>query len=153
MNPAEVMEPETATGKEIAVLLVEDEADQASLIQGVLHSAKAPYLVRVVESGEKAIAYLSGEAEFADRRAYPFPALMLLDLRMHGIGGFGVLRWLQGQAQLRKKLIVVVLSVTQSSKEIDVVYELGAHSFWPKSDFNTLSEKMRSLEESWLGLK
>jgi CheY-like chemotaxis protein len=55
---------------------------------------------------------------FPDRKAYPFPALLLLDLKMHGIAGFGVLRWLQGQPELRKKLIVVVISVTQSSEEI-----------------------------------
>jgi CheY-like chemotaxis protein len=149
-NPADCLQVETKADKPDTVLIVEDERDHALLVKDVFQSSSHPCLIRLVQSGEEAIAYLSGEGKFADRTAHPFPALMLLDLRMHGIGGFGVLRWLQGQPALRQKLTVVVLSVTESSREIDVVYELGAQSFWPKADFNTLSERVRALQMSWL---
>jgi CheY-like chemotaxis protein len=153
VNTTDLMDAKTQIGRAKAVLLVEDEPDQASLIQEAFQRARFPYIVRRVPTGELAIAYLSGEGEFADRKANPFPTLVLLDLRMRGIGGFGVLRWLQTKSDLRKLLTVVVLSETQSEKEIDVVYELGAHSFWSKSDFETLSKNIHSLENTWLGLK
>ena len=134
------------------ILLVEDERDHALLIQDALQSARTSRPVQVVESGEQAIAYLSGEGVFADRTAYPFPSLVLLDLRMPGIGGFGVLRWLRAHPNLSQQLNVVVLSALQSPKEIDVAYELGARLYWAKKDCVALQERVRLLMASFPGL-
>jgi CheY-like chemotaxis protein len=106
--------------------------------------------VQLVESGEEAIAYLSGQGRFADRAAHPFPLLVLLDLRMPGIGGFGVLRWLCAHSELKESLDIIALSAIQSSKEIDVVYELGAHYFWAKSDCAALKDQVCRVHESWI---
>jgi DNA-binding NarL/FixJ family response regulator len=73
--------------------------------------------------------------------------LVLLDLRMPGMGGYGVLRWLRTHPEI--ELYVVVLSSVQCSKEIDVVYELGARFFWAKSDCDKLRDRVRDLKESW----
>jgi CheY-like chemotaxis protein len=141
----------TIMEKRVSILVVDDEHDQAQLIQDSLQSTDAPPMVHVVDSGEEAIAYLAGEGKFADREAYPFPFLVLLDLRMPGVGGFGVLRWLCSHQNLRQKLNLVVLSSVQSSREIEVVYELGAQFFWPKSDCGELQERVQRLQESWHG--
>jgi CheY-like chemotaxis protein len=74
----------------LAILLVEDEPDQALLVQDALSEDNRLTLLPAVQSGEAAIAYLSGEGAFADRVAFPFPFLVLLDLHMPGIGGLGV---------------------------------------------------------------
>lgn len=137
--------------KRVSILVVDDEHDQAQLIQDSLQNTDAPPRVHVVDSGEEAIAYLGGDGKFADREAYPFPFLVLLDLRMPGVGGFGVLRWLCSHQNLRQKLNLVVLSSVQSSREIEVVYELGAQFFWPKSDCGELQERVQRLQESWHG--
>jgi len=134
----------------VPILLVEDESDYAFLIQDCLRDPNAPYLLRVVESGEKAIAYLSGEGEFANRTEHPFPFLVLLDLKMPGTGGFGVLRWLLAHPEVKHKLTVIILSGAQSKKEIEVVYELGAQLFWAKSDTHSLRRELRRFRESWL---
>ena len=85
----------------LPILLVEDEPDQALLVQDALEEDNEFLLLQVLQSGEAAIAYLSGEGTFADRATHPFPFLMLLDLKMPGIGGFGVLRWLQRRPDVR----------------------------------------------------
>ena len=147
MSREEVGNAAIETRAQVPVLLVEDEPDYALLVQESLQDANDPNVVHVVRSGEEAIAYLSGEGKFADRAVYPFPSLILLDLRMPGVGGYGVLRWLHAHPEL--SLYVVVLSSIQSPKEIDVAYELGARFFWAKSDCNTLKDRVRDLKESW----
>jgi two-component system, response regulator len=130
------------------ILLVEDEPDQASLVQDALKEDDNFTLLPVVQSGEEAINYLSAEGRFGDRGNYPFPFLMLLDLKMPGIGGLGVLRWLQGHPEVNQKLQTVVLSSVQSSKEIELAGEMGAKHFWVKSDWMLLCQKIRDLNAS-----
>jgi CheY-like chemotaxis protein len=103
-------------------------------------------LLPVAKSGEEAIAYLSGEGQFAERATHPFPFLMLLDLHMPGIGGFGVLRWLQNHPEVNEKLQVVVLSSDQSSREIELAGELGVKQYWVKSDWMLLRQRIRDLK-------
>ena len=134
------------------ILLVEDEHDSVVLIQDALGEASFPYSLHLVETGEEAVAYLAGEGKFMNRDEYPFPFLLLLDLKMPGIGGFGVLRWLRSRLDLMGRLKVVIVSAVRSSREIEVVYELGAHFFWPKSDCHALQETIRCLQESWSAL-
>jgi CheY-like chemotaxis protein len=140
---AEIME------KRVSILVVDDEQDEAQLILENLQCCDTPPQVQVVDSGEEAIAYLAGEGKYADREAFPFPFLVLLDLRMPGVGGFGVLRWLCAHQNLKQKLNLVVLSSVQSSKEIEVVYELGAQFFWPKTECGELQERVQRLQEAW----
>ena len=136
--------------KQVPVLVVDDERDHALFIKDTLEDTNIPIQVHMVESGEDAIAYLSGDGRFADRNDYPFPFLILLDLRMPGIGGFGLLRWLGSHPNLKQKVNLVALSSVQSSREIEVVYELGAQYFWAKSDCKALQDQLRRLHESWL---
>ncbi len=132
--------------EKLPILLVEDEPDQALLVQDVLKEDNNLTLLPVVQSGEEAIAYLSGVGEFANRVASPFPFLMLLDLHMPGIGGFGVLRWLQNHPEVNEKLQVVVLSSDQSSREIELAGELGVKQYWVKSDWMLLRQRIRDLK-------
>ena len=133
----------------VPILVVEDESDYTVLIKDALSGAGFPCSLQAVESGEEAIAYLSRQGKYADDEKYPFPSLLLLDLKMPGVGGFGVLRWLATQPDVRRKLNVVILSGSQSTKEIEVVFELGAHLFWPKSDCLTLASRIRCLQRLW----
>ncbi len=131
----------------LAILLVEDEPDQALLVRDALADSEF-LLLEVVENGETAIEYLSGEGRFADRATHPFPFLMLLDLKMPRIGGFGVLRWLQSHPEVSEKLHTVVLSSFQSSKEIEMAAELGAKDYWVKSDWILLRQRIEFLKRS-----
>jgi CheY-like chemotaxis protein len=146
--PASTKELTAQGSKDLLVLLVEDEPDQALLVQDVLGEDSGFGLLQVVQSGEEAIAYLSGIGRFADRATYPVPSLMLLDLKMPGIGGFGVLRWLQTRPDLREQMHTVVLSSMQSSKEIELAGELGVKQYWVKSDWMLLRQRIRHLKAS-----
>ena len=130
----------------LLILLVEDDPDQALLVQDALKEDNGFILLPVLDRGEEAIAYLLGEGRFGDRAHYPFPFLMLLDLKMPGIGGFGVLRWLQSHPEVDQKLHTVVLSSAQTSKEIELADELGVKHYWVKSDWMLLRQRIRQLK-------
>jgi CheY-like chemotaxis protein len=89
------------------ILLVEDLADDVLLIRRAFEKAKVINPIHVVPNGEEAISYLNGSGKYANRAEYPLPDLVLLDLKMPGIDGFEVLRWIRQQPGLSSLRVVV----------------------------------------------
>src|SRR5579872_6413767 len=79
------------------LLLVEDGAIETLLMKKALERAGAPCSLQAVANGNQAVVYLSGAGPYADRQAYPLPALVLLDLSMPGRNGHEVLKWIRTQ--------------------------------------------------------
>ncbi len=113
------------------ILLAEDDPNDVLLLQRAFQKAGLEDALKVVSNGEQAIDYLAGRGVYADRVRYPFPYLLLLDLKMPGTDGFEVLDWLRGQPNLRR-LLVVVLTSSNLQADIDRAYELGANSYLVK---------------------
>ncbi len=107
-------------------------------------------LVRAVD-GAEAIAYLGGEGAFRDRDRYPFPKLLLLDIKMPRVSGFEVLSWVRGQETIRDALPIVIWSSSILEPDIKKALELGAHEYLPKpSDFSGFVGLARVLNDAWL---
>lgn len=135
---------------EKTILLVEDNGDDALLIQRAFRKIGAASPIRVLTDGEQALAYLGGEGDYADRASHPFPALMLLDLKLPRRSGFEVLEWLRGQPGLRR-LPVIVLTSSRESRDIDLAADLGANSYLVKPvHFDDLQELVRALNLYWI---
>ncbi len=113
------------------ILLAEDNADHVTLIKRAFVQSRLINPIQVVEDGEQTIAYLSGQGKYADRKQYPAPALLLLDLKMPNKDGFEVLEWIRYQPEWRS-LRVVVLTTSDRIYDVQRAYELGAHSFLTK---------------------
>jgi len=133
------------------VLLAEDNLDDVRLLRRALQENMALNPVQVVGNGEEAIQYLAGEGQFADRGAYPFPALFLLDLKMPVKDGLEVLQWLHQHPEIPRKLPVVVLSSTELPSETQVAYAMDIQACIVKPlSYADLREKIRILKEYWL---
>jgi CheY-like chemotaxis protein len=113
------------------ILLAEDNEDHVLLIRRSFVHARFLNPVQVVHDGVEAITYLKGEGAFADRQKYPFPSLLLLDLKMPNKDGFEVLEWIREQPMLRN-LRIVVLTTSDRIFDVKRAYELGASSFLTK---------------------
>jgi CheY-like chemotaxis protein len=75
---------------------------------------------------------------------------VLLDLKMPGVDGFEVLRWIRQQPGLRN-LLVVVLTSSQDMKDVNIAYKLGANSFMVKPmDFENIVEMSKLIRDYWL---
>ena len=132
------------------ILLVEDNEDDALLIQRAFRRIGSVHPMRRLSDGEQALAYLAGEGAYADREAHPLPDLILLDLKLPRRSGFEVLEWLRGQPGLRR-LPVVVLTSSRESRDVDRAADLGANSYLVKPvDFDALQEMVRALGLYWL---
>jgi CheY-like chemotaxis protein len=106
-------------------------ADDIELMRSAFKAAEFHSPLQVVHNGEEAIAYLKGEGPYADRNAFPLPAVMLLDLNMPMKSGFDVLAWLRTQPGL-KRLTVIVLTASMRMGDIEQAFDLGANSFLVK---------------------
>jgi CheY-like chemotaxis protein len=128
------------------ILLAEDNEDHVALIQRAFRRGGLCNPLFVVRDGAKAIAYLKGEGQFANREEFPLPTLLLLDLKMPNKDGFEVLQWIRQQPSLRG-LRVVVLTTSEEQRDINRAYQLGANSFLVKpinlEDFFRLTEAVK----------
>ena len=132
------------------ILLAEDNEDHVVLIKRAFAKANLLNPLQVVTDGREAIAYLRGEGVYANREQYPFPALLLLDLKMPNCDGFDVLQWLREQKSIPMPRIVVL---TTSDRVFDMqrAYELGAHSFLTKPvDFRDFIQLGPAIKGQWL---
>ena len=131
------------------ILLAEDDPNDVLLIQRAFQKAGMRHLLKVVRDGEEAIAYLSGEGEFADRERFPKPFLLLLDLKMPGADGFEVLRWTRAEPET-KRLLVVVLTSSNLQADVDRAYDLGANSYLVKPvSFDEMVNMIQRFEAYW----
>jgi len=65
-----------------SILLVEDEEHDVLFMQLAMEDAALKNPLAVVSDGREAIAYLKGDGKFANRKEFPLPGLVLLDLRL-----------------------------------------------------------------------
>ena len=132
------------------ILLAEDDPNDVLLIQRAFQRNHVANPVQVVRDGEEALAYLSGQAPFADRERHPLPVLMLMDLKMPRKSGLEVLAWVRHQPGL-KRLPIVVLTSSNQGPDINRAYELGANSYLVKpAGFDSLLELVKNLDMYWL---
>ena len=139
---------ENWTGK--SILLADDEDNDALLIKRAFKKAGINALIHRVKDGEDALSYLQGEGIYHDRTVYPFPDMVLLDLKMPRRSGFEVLKWIRAHEHF-KRLVVIVLTSSQQSFDINQAYDLGANSYLVKPlNFEELMHLSTLLHKFWL---
>ena len=132
------------------VLYVEDDAADFALLERASQKCGTPFSLQHAEDGEKAVAYLSGEGEYADREEHPFPDLVLLDLKLPRLDGFEVLQWIRTNPGTLS-LPVVVLAGSSFRADIRRALELGANSYAAKPGrFEELEVLIDQIADVWL---
>jgi CheY-like chemotaxis protein len=126
------------TPEDIIIVLAEDDAGHARLIEKNLRSIIANKIVRC-NDGQEALDYLRREEDATKQH------LLLLDLNMPVMDGYQVLAHLK--ADPRTVLIpVIVLTTTDDPREIRRCYDLGCNAYVVKSaDYEKFTEAMRRL--------
>ena len=131
------------------ILQVEDDPNDVFLLTHALRKVGIGNPIQVAGDGQQAIDYLQGAGKFAERAKFPFPCLVLLDLKLPFVTGLDVLRWIRQQPGP----ILTVLMLTASGSEADIVeaYRRGANAFLIKpSEAGRLEEMVRAIKDFWL---
>jgi len=132
------------------ILIVEDNPTDVMLIRRALARLKIANPVQVVADGDRAVDYLSGHDDYADRMQFPLPALILLDLKLPRRSGLEVLEWLRRQEGLRR-VPVVMLTSSRQSDDVNRAYDLGANSYLVKPvEFDGLQEMLGTINTYWI---
>ena len=131
------------------VLLVEDTEDDVFFLKRALREANLNHPLHVVNDGKKAIDYMAGAGEYADREKYPLPFLVLLDLKLPYVMGLDVLKWIRNRPEF-ESILVVVLTSSQEDKDIRETYRLRGNSYLIKPPNRAkLLELVKSLGDYW----
>jgi len=135
------------------ILVADDDDNDLLLLERAFQRANVASRFVAVRDGEEAIDYLSGTGRFADREKNPWPAVMLLDLKMPMLDGFDVLTWWREHGPARDLPIVVMSSSNQES-DVDRAMALGAAAYQVKSgDLQCLVAFAKDLREKWLSVR
>lgn len=131
---------------DLDILLVEDNPGDVRLIEEAFADVPATVSFERVADGKDAMGVLRARRDDADA---VLPDLMLLDLNLPRMDGFGVLDAIRNDPELA---LVPTLILTSSGASADVVesYERGANAYLTKpadlEEFTTLGE---TVERFW----
>lgn len=129
------------------VLIAEDDDNDFLFLERALTVEKFEAKIHRACDGVEAIDYLAGNGHFANRKACPFPDLMVLDLKMPRKNGFDVLAWLR-KFSISPHPPVVVFSSSQELKDVENAYQLGAWAYLVKpSSYLLYSEVVKTLRQ------
>ncbi len=133
----------------VVILMAEDDADDYYLTRDALEEVGFKKELRLVPNGLELLDYLMNRGKYSNRKQYPSPDLILLDLNMPIMDGR------QALAEIRKcqdicHIPIVVLTTSSISEDIYQCYQMGANSYVRKpSDFESLVNAMRNLIYYW----
>ena len=118
-------------------------------VKRALDKSNVPHFFHAVFDRTQAVAYLCGQGEYSDRQKFPFPNVLLCDLKMPVMDGYDVLRWLQAHPACK---VIPTIIFTSSSLESDVhqSYVLDANAYLQKpTSADDLVETIQTLYHFW----
>jgi CheY-like chemotaxis protein len=123
------------------ILLAEDSEYDEFFFRRIFKIAGVRNKILVVRDAREAIAYLNGDGKYEDRKQFPLPDALFLDLVMPGADGLFALKWMKPKREFDETL-VVVLSNFSEGRLLRDAYALGADSFlfkpFTQSDLESL---------------
>ena len=125
------------------ILVIDDNPDDIFIVKRAIMKSRSGCTVETAADAVQA----------QERLGRPdLPGLILLDLKMPGMGGIEVLRFIRAGAQTR---YIPVVMITSSKMESDqkAAYEAGANGFLHKEhDLTQFTESIRSTLHYWIDI-
>jgi CheY-like chemotaxis protein len=119
----------------IAILVIEDDKDQAEFINRILRECSWVNHVKLMHDGEEALELLHSKEHrtTGSTKHYPpyQPQVIILDLHLPNVHGLELLRRLKSDP-LTDQTPIIVLSASYVAKDMKKSYDLGAVSFLRK---------------------
>ena len=133
-----------AAGKEVTIVMVEDDEGHARLIEKNVRRAGVNNEIVPFTNGNEALDYILGtdRAGTANQDRY---LLILLDLNLPDMSGIDILEKVKSNPH-SKRLPVVILTTTDDEREIQRCYDLGANVYITKPvDYDSFAHAIRQL--------
>ncbi len=132
------------------ILMVEDQETDAYLVQWAFKKAGLVHRFVHLLDGQQAVDFFGGQPPFSDRAQYPWPDLVLLDLKMPRLNGFDVLAWLRSHPEVAA-VDVIVLTSSDLPADIAKARSLGAVDYRVKpATLDGMVRLAKELDATWL---
>lgn len=131
------------------ILLVDDDENDALLVKMAFQKNGIQNPVQWAKDGLEAVAYLNGEGDYANRRVYPFPEVLILDLKMPRMSGLELLAWVRDHPEF-KVIPTIIMTSSKLDADIEKAYHLGANTYMLKpSSLDELTKMVKAAHEYW----
>jgi two-component system response regulator len=129
--------------KNATIIICDDDEDDLFLLKSVLDDINVKNQTTFLKNGLELIEYLQQKSHIG---------LVLLDLNMPKMDGREALKIIKNNVELRH-IPIVVLTTSNSPKDIEQCYALGANCFMTKpSSYEGLNDAVSTLTKYWLQL-
>jgi CheY-like chemotaxis protein len=122
------------------------------LIIDAFKEARLTNRIQVAGDGTQALDFLFGHGSYGNRKQYPLPDIVLLDLKMPGLDGHEVLRQIK-LAKGLKRIPVIILTSSRDEGDRAMGYDNGANSYLVKPvSFEDFLDVVKQVSDYWLTL-
>jgi CheY-like chemotaxis protein len=129
---------------QVIILIADDDAGHARLIEKNLGRAGLMNKILRFEDGQQILDFLFGRGD-GPKRSADAAYFLLLDIRMPKVDGVEVLRQLKADPELRK-IPVSMLTTTDDPREVERCHALGCNNYIVKPvDYDKFCEAIRQL--------
>ena len=135
--------------KPIDILLVEDNPGDVRLTKEALKEGKINNNLYVVGDGKEALDFLNQEKKYKNSVK---PDLILLDLNLPKLDGWGVLKRIKSDSTL-KRIPVVILTTSEDERDVFNAYNHYANCYITKPvDLEQFVTIVKSIEKFWFSI-
>ena len=117
--------------KSLTLLLAEDSEDDVFFFRHAMEKAGMKHCIQLVQDGEEAVEYLEGTGKFKNRKEFPLPDFLFLDINMPKKNGWEVLEWMAGKPGL-KNIPVVVVTTSEHHRDLKKAQEFSLRAYLVK---------------------
>ena len=135
--------------RKVSVLVMEDDADDYSLLEDAVKFYCEKASIQWVRDGEEALDYLFQRGEYQDETRYPKPDLVFLDIRVPKKNGLEIAKIIKEDPYL-KKVPIIMLTTSSSVSDVLSAYENGVNCYFKKPEgFEEMEQFKKAIGLFW----
>jgi len=135
--------------EEFPILIGEDDENDAIILERALRKVGFQNPFRFCRDGTDVIEYLKAEGRYQDRREFPFPRVLITDLKMPKMGGIEILKWLYHHPECNL-IPKIVFTASRQASDVQEAYRWGANSYLVKpGGYERLREMLKLFFDYW----
>lgn len=136
--------------KEVEILLVEDNPNDAELALRALRKNNLTNKVHWVKDGQEAIDFLFARGNYSNRSIRNGPKVVFLDIKLPKIDGIEVLRQVKNDPRT-SNLPIVIMTSSREDRDMVESYKLGVNSYVVKPvDFDQFVKAVTDMGFYWV---
>jgi CheY-like chemotaxis protein len=131
------------------ILIAEDDENDAIILERALRKVGFSNPFHFCRDGTDVLRYLCAEEPYQNREAFPFPRMLITDLKMPKMGGIEVLKWLYQHPECHL-IPKIVLTASRQQADIQEAYKCGVNSYLVKpGGYESLTLMLKTFFEYW----